>query len=107
MQALLNVLLLFLLLPRSFSNGDLRGHLAQMLGLQPSLMTLGRMTYDLRRLRLHGLIERIPKAHRYRMTPLGLRTAHLHAALRPRATARPFTHHAGGAGGNLGPAHHL
>jgi hypothetical protein len=27
------------------------------------------MTYDLRRLRLHGLIERIPHTHRYRPTP--------------------------------------
>ena len=33
------------------------------------------MTYDLRRLRLHGLIERIPHTHRYRPTPLGWRTA--------------------------------
>jgi len=32
-----------------------------MLGIDPSAMTPGRMTYDLRRLRLHGLIERIPK----------------------------------------------
>ena len=33
------------------------------------------MTYDLRRLRLHGLIERIPNSHRYRPTPLGWQTA--------------------------------
>ncbi len=33
------------------------------------------MTYDLRRLRLHGLIERIPGTHRYRVTDLGLRSA--------------------------------
>ena len=33
------------------------------------------MTYDLRRLRLHGMIERIPKTHRYRVTPFGLRAA--------------------------------
>ena len=31
-----------------------------LLGLAPSAMTPGRMPYDLRRLRLHGLIERIP-----------------------------------------------
>jgi hypothetical protein len=35
----------------------------------------GRMTYDLRRLRLHGMIARIPKTHRYRVTPFGLRAA--------------------------------
>jgi len=33
------------------------------------------MTYDLRRLRLHGLIERIPYTQRYRVTREGLRTA--------------------------------
>jgi hypothetical protein len=33
------------------------------------------MTYQLRRLRLHGLIYRVPKSHRYRVTPEGLRTA--------------------------------
>ena len=33
------------------------------------------MTYDLRRLRLHGLIERIPHTNRYRPTPQGWRTA--------------------------------
>ena len=31
------------------------------------------MSYDLRRLRLHGLIERIPSSHRYRVTDEGLR----------------------------------
>ncbi len=33
------------------------------------------MTYDLRRLRLHGLTERIPHTFRYRVTDTGLRTA--------------------------------
>ena len=31
------------------------------------------MTYDLRRLRLHGLIVRIPHTHRYELTTLGKR----------------------------------
>ena len=31
------------------------------------------MTYHLRRLRLHGLIERVPKTHRYRVTERGWR----------------------------------
>lgn len=49
----------------------------------------GALSYDLRRLRLHGLIARIPQAHRYRVTDTGLRTAlfcvRLYArALRPR-----------------------
>ena len=29
------------------------------------------MTYDLRRLRLHGLIERIPHTRRYTVTDIG------------------------------------
>ena len=35
----------------------------------------GRMTYDLRRLRVHGLIERIPRSRRYRVTARGIRVA--------------------------------
>ena len=38
-------------------------------------MTPGQMTYHLRRLRLHGLIERIPGTHLYRLTRHGARTA--------------------------------
>jgi hypothetical protein len=38
-------------------------------------MTQGRMSYHLRRLRLHGLIERIDGTHRYLVTDLGLRAA--------------------------------
>ena len=33
------------------------------------------MTYDLRRLRLHGLIERVPHTNRYRPTDFGLRVS--------------------------------
>ena len=74
-QALMQALLLFILLPHGFSNRDLREHLAPLLGLDPSQWRSGKMTYDLRRLRLHGLIERLPHSHRYRITEHGLRTA--------------------------------
>lgn len=74
-QMLFAALLIFRLLPRGFSNRELREHLAPLLGTQPSLISPGRMTYDLRRLRLHGIIERVPHTHRYRVTDLGLRTA--------------------------------
>ncbi|MDA8186202.1 MAG: hypothetical protein M0035_17555 [Actinomycetota bacterium] len=74
-QALLSVLVVFRLLPVGFSNRDLREHLAPLLGIDPVTMTAGRMTYDLRRLRLHGIIERVPHTHRYRVTPFGLRIA--------------------------------
>jgi hypothetical protein len=73
--ALLSTLLLFRLLPQGFSNRQLREHLAPLLGERPSDMPPGRMTYQLRRLRLHTLIVRQPGTHRYRVTDFGLRTA--------------------------------
>jgi len=74
-QALLHALVLFVFLARGFSNKDLREHLAPLLGLRPSEIRPGRMTYDLRRLRLHGLVERLEGTYRYRLTDRGLRTA--------------------------------
>jgi len=74
-QALFSALLVFRLLPRGFSNRDLRDHWAPLLGRSAQTMTQGQMSYHLRRLRLHGLIERIPQSHRYRVTDSGWRTA--------------------------------
>jgi len=74
-QALLSVLVLFSLQPRGFTNQEVRVLLAQLLGLDPANYPAGRMTCDLRRLRLHGIIQRIPKSHRYDLTPAGLRIA--------------------------------
>src|SRR5262245_41893993 len=74
-QALLSALLVFRLLPRGFSNRDLRDHWAPLLGKAPAELTPGQMTYHLRRLRLHGMIERIPATHRYRVTRQGGRAA--------------------------------
>jgi hypothetical protein len=71
-QALLHTLVLFRLLPHGFSNADLRERLQPLLGRR---ITPGAVTYDLRRLRLHGLIRRIPRTHRYEVTPSGLRYA--------------------------------
>ena len=70
---LCQLLLLFRLLPRGFRNKELREHLAPLLGKDPSTCTQGQMTYQLRRLRLHGLIERQPGTHRYQVTDSGLR----------------------------------
>jgi hypothetical protein len=39
----------------------------------PSVYSQGRMTYDFRRLRLHGLIERRPHSNRYLVTQDGIR----------------------------------
>ena len=74
-QALFAVLVLFSLQLRGFTNREMRALLAQLLGLDPAQYPIGRMTYDLRRLRLHGLIERIPHSHRYQTTADGLKIA--------------------------------
>ena len=74
-QALLSALVMFRLLPRGFSHRELKAQLALLLGEDAAAITAGRMTYDLRRLRLHGLITRIPKTHRYRLSDFGLRAA--------------------------------
>ena len=71
MQALLNALLMFVFVARGFTNKDLRQHFAVLLGKRADEITPGRMSYELRRLRLHGLIERLPKTHRYRLTDEG------------------------------------
>ena len=42
------------------------------------------MTYDLRRLRLKGLIFRPPRSHRYFVTPYGWKVARLFARLEAR-----------------------
>jgi hypothetical protein len=74
-QALFSALVAFRLLPQGFANHELRVLLAPLLGLAPDLFTQGQMTYHLRRLRLHGLIERIPNTHRYQVTEFGWRVA--------------------------------
>jgi hypothetical protein len=74
-QALLAALCAFRLLPHGFTHRDLRTCLAPLLGLTPEAMTSGQITYDLRRLRIHGLIQRIPHSFRYQVTPAGLRQA--------------------------------
>jgi hypothetical protein len=74
-QALLAALCVFRLLPDGFANRDLRELIAPLLGRTTETITAGHMTYDLRRLRLHGLIHRIPGTFRYRVTDTGLRHA--------------------------------
>lgn len=76
-QALYAALLQFVFLPQGFANHQVRASLAQLLGLAPATITQGQMTYHLRRLRLHGLITKIPATHRYRLTPFGLRVCML------------------------------
>ena len=72
MQALLAALLRFDLLPAGFRNRELREAVAPLREMSFDDYNAGQMTYDLRRLRLRGLIERIPRSQRYRLTAEGL-----------------------------------
>ncbi|MGH3887165.1 MAG: hypothetical protein ACRDSZ_11480 [Pseudonocardiaceae bacterium] len=74
-HALLQALLIHRLLPHGFTNRDLRTLIAPFLGTTPEDITAGKMTYDLRRLRAHGLIHRIPRTRRYQITDTGLHHA--------------------------------
>jgi hypothetical protein len=74
-HALLQALLIHRLLPRGFTNRELRALIAPLLGTTAEHITAGQMTYDLRRLREHGLITRLPKTRRYHVTDTGLQQA--------------------------------
>ena len=74
-HALLSALLVFRLLPHGFTNRDLRTLIDELLGKDPHQISAGQMTYDLRRLRVHGLITRLPGSHRYQVTETGLHHA--------------------------------
>lgn len=56
----------------TFTNKSLR---AVVTGLSATDYTSARMSYDLRRLRLKGLIQRVPHSNAYRITDDGLRFA--------------------------------
>src|SRR6476660_2580711 len=56
-HALLHAIILFRQLAQGFRAADLRQHLAALSGNDPVSISPGAVTYQLRRLRLHGLIE--------------------------------------------------
>ena len=87
-MALLAALCLFLHLPSGFRNRDLRKQVAALMGKPLEEYRASQMTYDLRRLRLKGIVCRQPGTTRYCLTPYGLRASlfvtRLHARmLRP------------------------
>ena len=71
MQALLASLCSFSHLLEGITNRGLRSLVAALL---PSY-SARQMGYDLRRLRLNGLLVRVPGTHRYELTPQGRRLA--------------------------------
>lgn len=64
-----------------FTNKSLRGLVAGLLG---SDYSAHKMSYDLRRLRLHGLIQRLPHSNTYLLTPDGIRVAVFYTKLQNR-----------------------
>jgi len=83
-MALWVALSLFTHLIQGFRNRDLRRQVADLLGDDGGSYTSAKMTYDLRRLRLKGLIYRPPRAHRYFLTPHGWKVARLMTRLEAR-----------------------
>lgn len=65
-------------LPRGFHNRDVRPQVAALLGRPYST---AQMTYDLRRLRLKGLIHRLAGSHRYTATTYGLKVVFFYSKL--------------------------
>ena len=90
--AVLTALLMFRFLPRGFRNGELRRDVSQLLARPAHDLSPGQMTYQLRRLRLRGLITRIPGTQRYEVTDSGQRMAlfwlgSMSKTIRPLATS--------------------
>ena len=83
-MALFLALTLFHHLIDGFHNRDLRELVVDLLGVTASEYTASQMTYDLRRLRLKGLIFRPPKTNRYFLTPYGWKVARLFSRLEAR-----------------------
>jgi hypothetical protein len=88
-QGLFGALCRFSHLPTGFRNRDLRPLVAALLGRELATYTAGAMTYDLRRLRLHGVIRRAPRTLRYTLTAHGMRAAFLYATLYRRLRQPP------------------
>jgi hypothetical protein len=79
-MALTGALCHTLLTATGFTNKNLCVLIAGLLG---SDYRPGQMTYDLRRLRINGLIRRIPRSNRYRLSPT---TASASPCSTPRST---------------------
>jgi DNA-binding transcriptional ArsR family regulator len=76
-QALFLALILFVHLPAGseFTCAEMRRLLGALRGMPLGSLTQATLSYDLRRLKMHGLIIRVPGTRRYRITARGIRTA--------------------------------
>jgi hypothetical protein len=83
-MALLAALACHGFIPGELTNKTLRPHVAQFLNVSPEAYTSAQMSYDLRRLRLTGLVTRLPNSHTYRLTELGSKIAIFYTKLYQR-----------------------
>ena len=74
-MALLMALCLFLHVPEGFNNRRLREQVARLLGLSLEDYSASKMGYDLKRMRLNGLIHKPKGSNQYGLTPYGMRMA--------------------------------
>lgn len=72
-MALLQTLCIFMIVVIGFTNKELREKAAPLMGKTTDEYGPNKMTYDLRRLRMHGLIEKVPTTNRYIVTKEGLK----------------------------------
>jgi hypothetical protein len=83
-MAVLNALPSFGHIPHGFTNQTLRQQIADLLGSTLAAYGPAQMSYDLRRLRLKGIIWRIPNSYRYQLTTYGRKVALLFSKLETR-----------------------
>lgn len=67
-----------------FDNADVRETVQALLNVSPEEYTASQMSYDLRRLRLKGLIVRLDGSHHYILTTYGRKVAYLMTKLQHR-----------------------
>ena len=80
-MALVGALVISVNAVTGFNNRSLRAQVSQLLGVA---YNQGQASYDLRRLRLKGLIRRLPHSNTYVLTPDGIRVAAFYTKLHDR-----------------------
>jgi len=69
---------------RKWTTAQLHAAILDAYNVKPKDYTLSQLRYDVRKLRLHGLIERVPKSYAYRFSPKGTKLSILLVQLRKR-----------------------
>ena len=74
-MALFGALATLGLIPEGLAHKTLRQRIPDLLGVPTSAYSGAQMSDDLRRLRLKGLVARVPRTHQYVLTALGIEVA--------------------------------